>query len=775
MSSHAITNLQYDEEHDEVASLNSWLETKRQEALKNPESLSVVFCMILDNFLGSTTLFGPRFGAFQSLWEHMEGIPETLIKALPQPPILRCTEDLEALVKTGNAAYVLLNAAEPRIEPLQSKRHHSFLRISELAETLLEDYAEELSSKAPDLPSATIDSNPNVDKTSADHAAKTTKDKHIVSWCEEVYQVMVSGAANKLATTLRQHGHRCLVLGFDECRYLNARNGKLDADYHPMSILAMQRIITAADHFLLEGFTLWFTFIDTSSSVLELVPRRGMSKSDRLANDKDPLIPYTSIGFDQMIPSDLSSSPHAALYISRLKLYGRPLWSTEEDDTVGRQAFMKLFRDVQFAPANEDHVFAAFSQRVGLELASSEAATRIALEAVRSHMRFLLSVVDRTFIETTVPSEPCLALAAAQVLRPTSEDFGVALQTLVDTLILQETVLDRGVQGELYARILLIMARDKATDKGGPIQDYYINTTAAGTHVQTITLADLLIQLHGDGLEMNQQQGQGLQKQQARHKEGALDGDNEDDASEEDESEDDQRKLYQNLLAAAQERHVNFTHFIHLEESVGNLSGDFLHYLWDRQCAIQCSHNQPVIDIIIITYSGALSPDWDDSKVSTFCIQVKLKESAVSLTLADELVGPRINGRRPCDEVVMLMEFGVESEFQGKARKSRYQHEVATVRPKTWNGYMDKETEPRWCVHVRGHGPTEYPIISRYKQIFDRAFGHLSPWPTTGFAAAGQPFREALSTVTFTKHVDGKNEAIINGNTIYSRANSMTC
>jgi len=673
----------------------------------------------------------------------------------------KCVDEAETLAPGQDSTWVTSFSLQNPAEPLQSKRHHSFLMINKLAETLLENYAEQLSSKAPDLPSATIDSNHNVDNTSADHAAKTTKDKHIVLWCKQIYQVMVSEAANKLATTLRQHGYHCLVLGFDECRYLNApRSGKLDADYPPMSILAMQRIIAAADHFLLEDFTLWFTFIDTSSLVFELVPRRGMSDSDRFANHKELLIPYTSIGFDQMIPSNLSLSPHAALYISRLKLYGRPLWSTEEDDTVVRQAFMKLFRDEQFAPANEDHVFAAFSQHVGLELANSEAAARIALEAVRSHMRFL-DVVDRTFIKTTVPSEPCLALAAAWALRPTSKDLGVALRTLVDTLILQETVLDRSGQGDLYARILLIMARDKATDKGGPIQDYYVDTTAAGTHVQTITLADLLIQLHGDGLEMNQQQGQGLQEQQTRHKEDALDRDNEDDASEEDGDEDDQRKLYQNLLAAAQERHVNFTHFIHLEESVGNLSADFLHHLWDRQCAIQCSHNQPVIDIIIITYSGALSPDWDDNKVGTFCIQVKLKASAISLTLADELVGPRINGRRPCDEVVMLIEFGVESEFQGKARKSRYQHEVATVRPKTWNGYMDKETEPRWCIHVRGHGPTEYPIISRYEQIFDRAFGHLSPWPTTGFAAVGQPFREALSTVTFTKHMDGKSEAII--------------
>jgi len=141
MSSHAIANLQYDEEHHEVASLNSWLETQRQEALKNPKSPSGFFCLHLDNLLKSTTLL--EFALFQSLWQYMEGgIPETLSKALPQPPILRCTEDLEALLSTNNAAYVLLNVAEPRVETISEpcseheyemaqRLHHVFTRNHE--------------------------------------------------------------------------------------------------------------------------------------------------------------------------------------------------------------------------------------------------------------------------------------------------------------------------------------------------------------------------------------------------------------------------------------------------------------------------------------------------------------------------------------------------------------------------------------------------------------------------------------------------------------------
>lgn len=78
-------------------------------------------------------------------------------------------------------------------------------------------------------------------------------------------------------------------------------------------------------------------------------------------------------------------------------------------------ASKKLFSDEGFRPDHEDHVFAAFAVRVGLEIGVGEASERLAMEAVRSHMRILEDVIDSMVI-TTSPPEPMLAIAAAMAM-----------------------------------------------------------------------------------------------------------------------------------------------------------------------------------------------------------------------------------------------------------------------------------------------------------------------------------------------------------------------
>ena len=61
-------------------------------------------------------------------------------------------------------------------------------------------------------------------------------------------------------------------------------------------------------------------------------------------------------------------------------------------------AIKKLFSDEGFQPDKEDHVFAAFAVRVGLEIGVGEASERLAMEAVRRHMRILEAVVGSMVI-----------------------------------------------------------------------------------------------------------------------------------------------------------------------------------------------------------------------------------------------------------------------------------------------------------------------------------------------------------------------------------------
>ncbi|EIW79940.1 hypothetical protein CONPUDRAFT_155332 [Coniophora puteana RWD-64-598 SS2] len=480
-----------------------------------------------------------------------------------------CVQEAENLtpgrVPPWVTSFSLQNPAAPR----NSKRHRSFLEINEIAEKLLAEHAGVLSR------SYNADDTYYVEDKFSDGCIPPLPEAERISlWCQQIYRIMVSDAAEKLAATLRRHGHRFLVIGFNKCHYLNDHESLRDAGF-TMSMLAMQRIIAAADEFSLEDFTFWFTFVSTNPSVFDLGPPREDYPSNNLRHGKDLLPPYMSIGFDQMVPPNLSTSPHVALSLDRLKMYGRPLWSAEVEDTLILQAFLKLFCAEVFVPMKVDHVLAAFSQQVGLKLARSEASARVALEGVRRHMRVLLAVGDRAYVESKVPSEPCLALAAARALRPSLMDLGVALDTLVKKLIMNDRLVDWNAHGfvKLYARLLLTLVRDQATDKDGKTEDYYVHKSQE-YHVRTVTLADLLVQLHGDG-------GQRKSCQE--------------------DAQNPQSNMYQSLLEMAQQKHVNFTHFWHLEES--------------------CSHDQPVIDIIIVTYSGSLTSEWDDGNLGMFCIK----------------------------------------------------------------------------------------------------------------------------------------------------------
>ena len=100
-------------------------------------------------------------------------------------------------------------------------------------------------------------------------------------------------------------------------------------------------------------------------------------------------------------------------------------------------------------------MFAAFAVRVGPEIGVGEASERLAMEAVRSHMRVLEAVVDFMVI-TTSPPEPMLAIAAAMAMNHSEATYKNALKTLLDKLILKGIVLDRGLLGELSSRLLLL-------------------------------------------------------------------------------------------------------------------------------------------------------------------------------------------------------------------------------------------------------------------------------------------------------------------------------
>ena len=163
-------------------------------------------------------------------------------------------------------------------------------------------------------------------------------------------------------------------------------------------------------------------------------------------------------------------------------------------------AYEKLFSREGFVPTNVDHVFAAFAVRAGLEIGQGEASERLTIQAVGSHMRILKSVVG-SLANTISPSEPMLALAAAKGLNVSEEAYRLAIQTLLDELILKGLVLDRGLLGELSTRILLLRARDKAsTSVSGDKRWFKFDEASGVPSVRAVRLSKFLQTTLGENL-----------------------------------------------------------------------------------------------------------------------------------------------------------------------------------------------------------------------------------------------------------------------------------
>jgi hypothetical protein len=252
--------------------------------------------------------------------------------------------------------------------------------------------------------------------------------------------------------------------------------------------------------------TMWYVFLTTKPSVSYFTPAAAACVSSifahvfishcriivlslRLGNELRQLpAPYIALDFDQNVCKgqlDVTATIGELQSLEHLASYGRPMyvvlilylgcrllhirWKAllpeEQAGEMVRTASLKLTNGMPFDHQNKDHVLAVLSQRVCIEpvLIGSEA-IGLADRSVAHHMRLITGISDdrRTFY-TYSPSEPILVLAAVNNLYNTGDDkcFGQVLNTFSKHLC-RSGLVEKGLTGELAARILLILARDFA-------------------------------------------------------------------------------------------------------------------------------------------------------------------------------------------------------------------------------------------------------------------------------------------------------------------------
>jgi hypothetical protein len=363
-----------------------------------------------------------------------------------------------------------------------------------------------------------------------------------------------------------------------------------------------------------------------------------------------------------------------------------------------KTAYKKLFPLHGFMPSYVDYVFAAFSVRVGLEIDQGESSERLAMNAVRNHMR-ILKGINGSRVITSAPSEPILAIAAAQALNESEDGYERALITLLENLILTGAVFDRGPVGEFESRLLLLRTRDKATTAGR--QTFVkVDQQTGSSVVRAVRLSTFLETLLGDDLCISKDKTQ--------------------------------RNIRYALLRDTHEVWINFTHFIHLSIAIDEVTPAMLLEAWSSGFAFQCVSNQKVIDGFMVAYFGKLDQPFDMSNLFVIPWHTHIRSDAAELALSRSLAAPFLatSGdavRRKPWTVVILMDLATLPP----GRQSMGPHcdlsfalaerPTPNQRGANWKGYAQNlEVEgQRYCLSIRGH---RYPVLQGLERQFDLLF-----------------------------------------------------
>ncbi|KIM86830.1 hypothetical protein PILCRDRAFT_4708 [Piloderma croceum F 1598] len=387
------------------------------------------------------------------------------------------------------------------------------------------------------------------------------------------------------------------------------------------------------------AMSMWYVFMGTKSRISYFTPPpRDMFVSLRLLKELRKLLPpYIALDFDHNVlksQAEVTATIGELQSIEHLASYGRPVWKAhlpEERDGMVKLASGKLLSGSAFDDQKADHVFAVLSQRLCIEpvLVSSEAIA-LADRSVASHMRLITGISDdrRTFY-TYSPSEPILVLGAVNILYNPGDDrrLGRVLDTFSKHLC-SAGLVEKGLTGELGARILLLLARDLTA----PVEH-----ERGPNLLKPVLLLKVIDTLFGDTTWA------GIDKH---------------------------RKEYDEAFSTA---HVNFTHWIVTKDPLLELPDQvLLANLWARGAILQCCFNQASIDFLMVVYHGDISTDasFDPAMLSAVFGQVKFKSKAD--TTAEQAIRPiglprDLSG--PLPYLALLFELGNES-FHGRGANS---------------------------------------------------------------------------------------------------------
>ncbi|KIX01890.1 uncharacterized protein Z518_07829 [Rhinocladiella mackenziei CBS 650.93] len=489
-----------------------------------------------------------------------------------------------------------------------------------------------------------------------------------------------------------------LVIVFDEASSF-MRKYRSD-ESHTGLYMALDRVIS-----YLKKFPAWFFFLSTESLIGHLVPSSNTIRTSNSVRDSSARIdstqthtelmrfpPFVSLRLDVedrrrmqnpiLRKAELLKPLKAFATLEHMALFGRPLWyayaRTNED--VVEVAKLKLISGKQrghYIPIDPNHVFAALSFRLSLDVCSQNPSTVSLTErAVKSFMRVVISMDHETGVmETTTPSEPILARAAMEYLC-SDLNWSDSIQTLCWGL-LEKGLIEKGRKGALYARLVLILAHDWVRWAHG------LRLNRVPKFASTFTVSDFLMALYAG------------------------------------EYHDSIRKIPERICEAR----MNFTHFVPAYTQLPpEVIPEICHDLLRRSGAMQLSWDQQIYDLLIPVYYGTEDEKFDPSNCGVIVVQVKNQNDATTPREIFEEdfinVGPetsnlaQLETRTPQRKstkflfsqmanpiLFLLFDLGVVKGSQAYAPLIQVMHSESGLQPDLW------------AIHSRGHGHTVFGCL----------------------------------------------------------------